>query len=486
MASSSSPPPPLPDTDDPFVLLGLDPTTDRKEIKRAYKRRALRYHPDVVVGPGSTPEERREASEQFARVNAAYEALSGKGGKAGTGTGTGSGRAGASSSSSSSGGYRPPHRRSGAGGSSARGGVGWEDFMPNYDSEDAKYDAGDDSMSKIFSDLFAGAAAGAAGYAAGGGGGRGGGGGILKDLIDFLEGNVDGFASGGGGGDDAELGRVLSVGSLDEVAEEMDDTQLLATQLETKLDNMEAEMVMLREEARQAARYAERVGLEERVAEIEARKGVVGSYLKKSRKRLVKLQARYKELIVEGRTDRRAGRGGYGSGGGGGGGGGGGTSPPPPSASPPPPSYASSPSPSPSPSPPPRPAPGDGETESQSFDEREGFGSFGRRGGRGTSRRGRRGQGSGAAAPPPPSPSEARASSSPSARPAATPPPAPAPSPEGGARPSSLERKADWKPPVAPHRRTGADRRVAAESRKRLREIKVDDEFEKLKREMGL
>ncbi|EAN91353.1 putative chaperone DNAJ protein [Trypanosoma cruzi] len=51
---------------DPYRILGLSPNAGKEEIKKAYHRLALRYHPDG--GPeGST--------ERFQAVNEAYEAL---------------------------------------------------------------------------------------------------------------------------------------------------------------------------------------------------------------------------------------------------------------------------------------------------------------------------------------------------------------------------------------------------------------------------
>ncbi|RNF27354.1 chaperone DnaJ protein [Trypanosoma conorhini] len=51
---------------DPYRILGLSPNASKEEIKRAYHRLALRYHPDG--GPeGSTA--------RFQAVNEAYEAL---------------------------------------------------------------------------------------------------------------------------------------------------------------------------------------------------------------------------------------------------------------------------------------------------------------------------------------------------------------------------------------------------------------------------
>ena len=515
-------PSPLPDTTDPFVLLGLDPnnpTADKKEIKRAYKRQAMRYHPDVVISTDSSPEERRRASEEFAKVNAAYEILSGKGSG---GAGVGAGRSGAGSRADKGGSgswaYQPPHRRSGAsssspysasGSSSSSSGYGsgastdWRDYMPNYDEEDAKYDSGDDSLSKIFSDLMTGVAAGAAGAAMGAGSSAGGGG-ILKDLIDFLEGNVaDGGGFGGVNEDDSALSELLIFGSLDEVSNEMDDTQLLVTQLETKIDNMEKDTVMLKEEVRRSmyeySKYTEKIEIEERLAEVEARKGIVSKYLKKARKRLVKLQARYKELIVEGRSDSRAGTGGYYSDSS--------TSRSSSGSSSRSSTYADRASP-----PPPSPF-SDGPTgrsttsstasddsESASFSRTEGFGSFGRRGGSGTRGRSRRNRTrssdseSAPSSPPSPSPSYRSSSPPPSPPPASYRPPATSTSrstssttsPSSTRQSSSITTNKEWTPPVPPHRRTGPDPRQTADDKKRLRDIEVDEDFEKLKREMGL
>src|SRR6056300_843491 len=60
-------------SEDPFEILDLsEATTDQKIIKRAYKRMALKYHPDVVSTPQSSPEEKKRASDRFAKINWAY------------------------------------------------------------------------------------------------------------------------------------------------------------------------------------------------------------------------------------------------------------------------------------------------------------------------------------------------------------------------------------------------------------------------------
>jgi curved DNA-binding protein CbpA len=301
------------DSNDPFLVLGLDqPTTDKKVIKRAYKRMALKYHPDVSTTQQSTPQEKKEASDRFAKINWAYEVLSGKRQNDSTyGTQAPSSSTSSTSSGARTAGWTPPHRRSGpyssssSGGSNtgnsgyqdgdaAGGGVDWTDFIPNYrDNQD--YDAGGDSFGKIFTDLFVGAAAGAAGMS----GGVGAGSNVIKDFIEFLEGNVDGFGTDQNSNDD-ELRILLRVGSLEEVRNELDDTELVVQQLTQKSKGIQEEIITLTSKVEMTSRYMEKIEIEESLAELNARKEVVQGYAKKAQKRLLTLQTRYKELLMGG------------------------------------------------------------------------------------------------------------------------------------------------------------------------------------------
>ena len=460
-ASRSSPP--LPSTDDPFELLGLDPrnpTTDAKEIKRAYRKRAMQYHPDVLTGPDSTEKERDEASKNFARINGAYEMLTG--GNKGSNSSSSS-----SSSSTSSGAYsaynKPPHRRQSNASSGNYRSTNWEDFMPNYDDEDAKYDADGDSFGSIFSDVLTGAAGYASGVA-------GGGGGIVGDFIEFLE-NMDGFQSGYD--DDKTLRDLIAFGSYDEVSSEMDECDILVSSLETKLSAVENELIQAQADLNAATRYSEKLDVEERIAELKAREKVVKGYVKKTKKRLISLRERYKEMVVDGRGGR-----GYGSSS---------TSsrssqpsysdsayiPPQPSYSPP----AASPTPSPSSRT--RGSTSSGSTSSNSW-RNEGFSGGRRSSSSRSSRRGRERQTGNT------SNQQQQQSSS-------------GPSRSGGYSSTSSNRSTSssgsgsaqstprkYEPYVPPHRRSRSSVDTAAQDKKRLRELEVDDEFDKLKREMGM
>ena len=58
---------------DPYQVLGLDSSATDEEIKKAYRRLAMKYHPDKVEGLGE--EVKKNAEAQFREINEAYETL---------------------------------------------------------------------------------------------------------------------------------------------------------------------------------------------------------------------------------------------------------------------------------------------------------------------------------------------------------------------------------------------------------------------------
>jgi DnaJ like chaperone protein len=60
----------IPETDSSYKILETEPTVTDEELKKAYRRMAMKYHPDKVVHLGE--DFRRSADEKFKKVNEAY------------------------------------------------------------------------------------------------------------------------------------------------------------------------------------------------------------------------------------------------------------------------------------------------------------------------------------------------------------------------------------------------------------------------------
>lgn len=54
---------------DYYEVLGVDRGASREEIKKAFRRLALRYHPD------RNPQNQKQSEEQFKEINEAYQVL---------------------------------------------------------------------------------------------------------------------------------------------------------------------------------------------------------------------------------------------------------------------------------------------------------------------------------------------------------------------------------------------------------------------------
>lgn len=63
----------IPETDSAYKILEVDPHSSNDEIKKAYRKMAMKYHPDKVSHLGE--EFRKTADEKFKAVNEAWERI---------------------------------------------------------------------------------------------------------------------------------------------------------------------------------------------------------------------------------------------------------------------------------------------------------------------------------------------------------------------------------------------------------------------------
>jgi DnaJ like chaperone protein len=65
--------------EDAYVILGVTPEASAEELRAAYRRLLHESHPDIAIARGLPPECVALATTRMARINAAYDRLSGRG-----------------------------------------------------------------------------------------------------------------------------------------------------------------------------------------------------------------------------------------------------------------------------------------------------------------------------------------------------------------------------------------------------------------------
>ena len=63
----------IPETDSSYKILEIDPSSSNDEVKKAYRKMAMKYHPDKVSHLGD--DFRKTADEKFTKVNEAYDKI---------------------------------------------------------------------------------------------------------------------------------------------------------------------------------------------------------------------------------------------------------------------------------------------------------------------------------------------------------------------------------------------------------------------------
>jgi DnaJ like chaperone protein len=63
----------IPETDSSYKILEIEQSATNEEVKKAYRRMAMKYHPDKVSHLGD--EYRKSADEKFKKVNEAYDRI---------------------------------------------------------------------------------------------------------------------------------------------------------------------------------------------------------------------------------------------------------------------------------------------------------------------------------------------------------------------------------------------------------------------------
>lgn len=240
-----------------YKVLDVPSDADARTIKRAYRRAALKNHPDVSKSP--------DAKERFLRVQQAYQILSNESKRRE---------------------YDRKRRRAGTSSESSWSGGGWndgrsEDYARKWRENNPMPEDLNDNLSSILSDLFDGV-----GKVVGGQGG------VIEDFVEFLERGV------GGEGD------VLRSKDQEVLEAEVEDAKFVVQQLKGREEKLKRDVKSVGGRVKDWSRRAERMSNDylgreaarERERELGAEEKRLESRLRKTRMMREKEQARLDKL----------------------------------------------------------------------------------------------------------------------------------------------------------------------------------------------
>eukprot|EP00186_Timspurckia_oligopyrenoides_P004287 CAMPEP_0182449574 /NCGR_PEP_ID=MMETSP1172-20130603/35284_1 /TAXON_ID=708627 /ORGANISM="Timspurckia oligopyrenoides, Strain CCMP3278" /LENGTH=309 /DNA_ID=CAMNT_0024646895 /DNA_START=221 /DNA_END=1150 /DNA_ORIENTATION=- len=197
-------------TDDFYQILGVSKDATTSDIKRAYRKLALKSHPDVNPAP--------DAKDTFAKIQNAYAVLSDPNKRRAYDV-------------------RPKYSQSSTSSYYSRAKSGQQ--KSTYSSRNTVDDeyATDDSFGAIFSDLVSGIASGISGAGARGGG-------VVEDFVEFLEKQVGvGFGVSEPTSTEAkEFESLLKYGNVQILNAELEDVEFVLKQLNERLERINVQV----------------------------------------------------------------------------------------------------------------------------------------------------------------------------------------------------------------------------------------------------
>ncbi|KAA8498548.1 Chaperone protein DnaJ [Porphyridium purpureum] len=245
---------------DLYKVLGVDKTASKVEIKRAYRRLALKAHPDVNKSPN--------AAAEFGRIQQAYDVLADDAKRRAYDIRMSTGASAASGRQQSR--YRPSANA-------------WQKEQEAYETND--------SFGAIFSDLMSELGKGVAGVA--GAAGSSGGAGLVDDFLTFLEKQTGaGFGVGGSSRtEEREFEELLRSGSAQVLQAELEDVDFVLEMMAARRTKLREQQVMQERRRATAVETGERASYDAELSRVRAKLDKVERQVDEQRARKAKIEA---------------------------------------------------------------------------------------------------------------------------------------------------------------------------------------------------